>query len=132
MTRPSCNHEIIFSEFVLIPSFTGCIAYCVSYFQGLIIDYKVSTLRINLYLFFYYSFSFSETFPNMLRCLLAFVQRTWTQSMIEHGLWISFIGYAGFSIMLVTLSSCLVLFWAPAASGGGVCNVYSFMSLRLL
>ena len=44
-TKPSCYQEIIFPEFVFIPSFTGCIAYCISYFQGLIIDYKVSTFE---------------------------------------------------------------------------------------
>jgi len=40
--------------------------------------------------------------------------------MIGNGLGLAFLGYATFGIMLVLMSSCLVMFWAPAAAGGGV------------
>ncbi len=40
--------------------------------------------------------------------------------MIGSGLGLAFLGYATFGIMLVLVSSCLVIFWAPAAAGGGV------------
>jgi hypothetical protein len=40
--------------------------------------------------------------------------------MIGNGLGLAFLGYATFGIMLVLMSSCLVIFWAPAAAGGGV------------
>ena len=62
------------------------------------------------------------------------VQKDWTQETIDEGIKLPlvFLGYAGFGIVLVFMSSCLVLLWAPAAAGGGVswtkfcnCEVYS-------
>lgn len=50
------------------------------------------------------------------------VQKDWTQERIDEGLKLPlvFLSYAGFGILLVLISSCLVLLWAPAAAGGGV------------
>lgn len=69
--------------------------------------------------------------PPVVTC--QFVQKEWTQRTIEEGLRLPFVflGYSAFGIFLVLMSSCLVLFWAPAAAGGGVCSLH-FTSYRLL
>lgn len=50
------------------------------------------------------------------------MQKDWTQKTIDEGMHLPFVflAYAGFGSFLVLISSCLVLFWAPAAAGGGV------------
>ncbi|XP_057850377.1 uncharacterized protein LOC131060938 isoform X2 [Cryptomeria japonica] len=48
--------------------------------------------------------------------------------MLSSSLAISFFGYAIFCIVLVLISSCLVLYWAPAAAGGGVTLVMAYLN----
>lgn len=56
-------------------------------------------------------------------------KKSWTQRMIVHSsLGISFLVYVAFGIFLVVISSCLVLFWAPAAAGGGVTLVMAYLN----
>ncbi|CAK9865491.1 unnamed protein product [Sphagnum jensenii] len=55
-------------------------------------------------------------------------KKDWTQKMIGNGLGLAFLGYATFGIMLVLVSSCLVIFWAPAAAGGGVTFVMAYLN----
>jgi chloride channel 7 len=56
------------------------------------------------------------------------MQKQWTEEAINQGLHLPlvFFIYASFGISLVLFSSCLVLFWAPAAAGGGVNYVFHF------
>lgn len=49
------------------------------------------------------------------------LQKDWTEKLFDHGLGLVFFNYAAIGVALVLLSSCLVMFWAPAAAGGGVC-----------
>jgi len=53
--------------------------------------------------------------------LIITYKKEWTENLIDQGLGIVFIKYAAIGVTLVLLSSCLVMFWAPAAAGGGVC-----------
>eukprot|EP00249_Psilotum_nudum_P034714 c54140_g1_i1 orf=176-952(+) len=47
---------------------------------------------------------------------------------MHQGLAVAFIGYATFGIFLVIVASCLVLYWAPAAAGGGVTLVMAYLN----
>ncbi|KAH9305223.1 hypothetical protein KI387_009627 [Taxus chinensis] len=54
--------------------------------------------------------------------------KIWTQKTLSSSLAIAFLGYAVYSIVLVLISSCLVLYWAPAAAGGGVTLVMAYLN----
>ncbi|KAG0610052.1 hypothetical protein M758_7G035300 [Ceratodon purpureus] len=58
------------------------------------------------------------------------MKKDWTQETIDEGIKLPlvFLGYAGFGIVLVFMSSCLVLLWAPAAAGGGVTLVMAYLN----
>lgn len=60
--------------------------------------------------------------------LLVNYKKVWTQNIIDQALGLAFIGYAGFGMLLVAVSSCLVLYWAPAAAGGGVTLVMAYLN----
>ncbi|BBN02117.1 hypothetical protein MPTK1_2g12940 [Marchantia polymorpha subsp. ruderalis] len=45
-----------------------------------------------------------------------------------YGLWTAFAGYCLFGITVVTFASCLVIFWTPAAAGGGVTLVMAYLN----
>ncbi|KAJ7557385.1 hypothetical protein O6H91_05G124700 [Diphasiastrum complanatum] len=51
-----------------------------------------------------------------------------TQRIMVNGLMLSFIGFASFSVLLVLVACCLVLFWAPSAGGGGVTLVMAYLN----
>ncbi|KAH8945272.1 hypothetical protein BDL97_12G033100 [Sphagnum fallax] len=57
-------------------------------------------------------------------------KKQWTEEAINQGLHLAlvFFIYASFGISLVLFSSCLVLFWAPAAAGGGVTLVMAYLN----
>lgn len=55
-------------------------------------------------------------------------KKSWTQKIVYSSLSIAFLGYAAFGILLVLISSCLVLYWAPAAGGGGVTLVMAYLN----
>lgn len=57
-------------------------------------------------------------------------KKDWTQETIDDGLKLPlvFLAYSGFGILLVLMSSCLVLLWAPAAAGGGVTLVMAYLN----
>ncbi|KAL2644403.1 hypothetical protein R1flu_011990 [Riccia fluitans] len=45
-----------------------------------------------------------------------------------YGLWIAFAGYCTFGISVVIFASSLVIFWTPAAAGGGVTLVMAYLN----
>ncbi|XP_024391719.1 uncharacterized protein [Physcomitrium patens] len=55
-------------------------------------------------------------------------KKEWTSKLLEHGLGLAFFNYATMGVTLVLLSSCLVIFWAPAAAGGGVTLVMAYLN----
>lgn len=59
------------------------------------------------------------------------LQKEWTQKMIEYGLGLVFFAYASAGVLMILLSSCLVIFWAPAAAGGGVSKFHAIFGVFL-
>ncbi|EFJ22729.1 hypothetical protein SELMODRAFT_443196 [Selaginella moellendorffii] len=55
-------------------------------------------------------------------------KKSFAQKTVEGSLILSFLGFAGFSVLLILISSCLVLFWAPPAAGGGVTLVMAYLN----
>lgn len=51
-----------------------------------------------------------------------------TEKLFERGLVLVFYNYAAIGVALVLLSSFLVMFWAPAAAGGGVTLVMAYLN----
>ncbi|KAL3697741.1 hypothetical protein R1sor_011817 [Riccia sorocarpa] len=45
-----------------------------------------------------------------------------------YGIWVAFAGYCAFGILVVVIASCLVIFWTPAAAGGGVTLVMAYLN----
>ncbi|KAG0630439.1 hypothetical protein M758_1G178100 [Ceratodon purpureus] len=56
------------------------------------------------------------------------VKKEWTERLLDRGLWLVFFNYTAIGVTLVLLSSCLVMFWAPAAAGGGVTLVMAYLN----
>lgn len=79
------------------------------------------------------TFLFEKSCVQLLKSSIM-MQKQWTEEAINQGLHLPlvFFIYASFGISLVLFSSCLVLFWAPAAAGGGVNYVFHFWTCNKL